>query len=48
MALSRKQAVIPTTHMNGGSAAQLGVGRLPDLAHPALAEEGGDVVVAEA
>ena len=29
-------------------AAQLGVGRLPDLAHPALAEEGGDVVVAEA
>ena len=27
---------------------KLRVGGLPDLAHPALAEEGGDVVVAEA
>ena len=28
--------------------AELGVGGLPDLAHPAFAEEGGDVVVPEA
>ena len=27
---------------------QLGVGGLPDLAHAALAEQGGDVVVPEA
>ena len=29
-------------------AAQLGVGGLPDLAHPALADESSDVVVPEA
>ena len=29
-------------------AVELGVGGLPDLAHPAFPEEGGDVVVAEA
>ncbi len=29
-------------------AVELRVGRLPDLAHAALAEQGGDVVVAEA
>ena len=28
-------------------AVELGVGRLPDLSHPALAEKGGDVVVVE-
>ena len=32
----------------GDFAAQLGVGGLPDLAHAALPEEGGDVVVPEA
>ena len=29
-------------------AVELGVGGLPDLAHPALANEGGDVIVPEA
>ena len=31
--------------LQGNLAAQLGVGGLPDLAHPALADEGSDVVV---
>ena len=34
--------------LQGDLAVELRVGRLPDLAHAALAEEGGDVVVAEA
>ena len=42
-----KQAVIPTTHMNGDIAAQLRVGGLPDLAHAAFANESGHVIVAE-
>ena len=32
----------------GDLAVELGVGGLPDLSHPALAEEGGHIVVAEA
>ena len=34
--------------LQGDLAIELRVGGLPDLAHPALAEEGGDVVVPEA
>ncbi len=34
--------------LQGDLAVELGVGGLPDLAHPALAKEGRDVVVAEA
>ena len=48
MALSRKQAVIPTTHMNGHLAVELRTCGLPDLAHAALAQEGGDLEVADA
>ncbi len=33
--------------LQGDLAVELGVGRLPDLAHAALADEGGDVVMAE-
>ena len=33
--------------LQGNLAVELGVGGLPDLAHPAFAEESGDVVVAE-
>ena len=34
--------------LQGDLAVELGVGGLPDLSHPAFAEQGGDVVVPEA
>jgi hypothetical protein len=38
----------PHTRITTPTEPVAGVGRLPDLAHAALAEEGGDVVVPEA